>query len=447
MALDINSIRSSVEDSAENGISSLKQLAYEKKMEAKKKADELKRQAEDAKKKAKDAKDKAKKLKAALKGFKIPSLPDVPKFKMKDLTVPAETKKLLESKAVTDLKKMVGDVQDARGQILSGIATTKSMSNNIKSLKSRFGDKLKILVDGYKKEFSNAAKSLESIAAETTNPQMLIGNIAPEATTNAITSVYDKLFKGTGKKINLSSLSEITYTPTYPTLTIDSVFTAVDVVTTGGNGGSTGSGGSSGGSTGSGGSSGGLAGGGGPSNSGGGAEGGYIIHVQDTPEDRIQEVYNVYKSMVQNSFNGTPAYKLAWPSNTIVYGDRRGKVEIKVTTELYDSNGRLLLRSSGWSVNEGPPEFWWNNHRADFIIPAGEYKVIIRNEESRGDASLAFILAQGWYQKPDSPMQYMTRQRITPGQSAEFTFNTAVIEPAANGTNNLIKINNTNILE
>jgi len=411
------------------------QLEAKRQLAAKKK--ELQQKAEEAKKKAEEAKKKAQDLKAKLKGYKVPSLPKVPKFKMKDIQPPAVERKILEASALAS----------------AGIVKAKNIQSTIKNLKNKADGiraQIEVKLKSAKEKYAKAAKSVASLdAEEMITSATNIQNYDVVSAGSNIASVYKVLFKGTGKKVNITGASEITYTPNYPQIGVDTGFTEI-IVTNGGvsSGGSTGgSGGSS-----SGGGGGGVVGsGGGPTNTGGGAEGGYQIEVTATDGTSYDEVYGVYKSMVKNPFTGNPSYKLAWPSNSIIYGDRVGKVTINVTTQLWEyepeskTRGKLLLEVTNDSVDQGST--WWNNHRADFLIPGGNYLVVIKNNSYTGNRDLAFILAQGWYQRPNEPMQYITRNRIYPGDQIEFSFNTAKILPAANSSNNLIKVNNTNILE
>lgn len=87
------SLSSNIETQSDKLDKAGQDLVKQKSDEAKKQAEEAKKQAEEAKAKAEEALKKAEDLAAALKGFKIPRLPKVPKFKPKDLFVPNKEKK------------------------------------------------------------------------------------------------------------------------------------------------------------------------------------------------------------------------------------------------------------------------------------------------------------------------------------------------------------------
>lgn len=395
-------------DAVDNTISSFQQKALEKKMEAKRKAAELKQKVEDAKKKADEAKKKAKMLKAALKGFKVPILPKIPKFKMKDLKPPANVKKIM---------------------LLSAIAKFKTLNNFKLPTKAQ----KKTLLDQSIKEFSQASKSDAAIEAETVTTASLAQNITP-VTNTAIVSVYKDLFKGVGKMLEIKGLEEITYKPVYTTLTLDSEFTPIDL-----NYGDTGGG----------------------SGGGGGTytatavyfdKGTYKIGVQDTSNADIDTVYNKYNSFVKRPFTGTPAYQLEWPSNPIIKNNNsKGKVKIRVSVELTNSAGEQLIYSESDSVEESDP-MWANNHRGFFVIPAGLYYVKIKlisyeSNLSREEATqLSTIDAQLWIQS-SAGITDLLKKRLAPIPAleinyAERSFSTSMLDSLSG--NKLFKININN---
>lgn len=170
------SLSSNIETQANNLDKAAQDLVKQKSDEVKKQAEEAKKQAEEAKKKAEEAIKKAEDLAAALKGFKIPRLPKVPKFKPKDLFVPNK-----EKKKNAELKKL---------------------KDYIDSTKTEFNKTQQSIAD-YKKQAQDTKKSFDEAAKSATEKVNKISQDAQNFATQNVNSAVGGLQNLSNQTSNL----------------------------------------------------------------------------------------------------------------------------------------------------------------------------------------------------------------------------------------------------
>lgn len=148
--------------------------------------------------------------------------------------------------------------------------------------------------------------------------------------------------------------------------------------------------------------------------------------------------YNLYKSFIKNIPNGEPTVRLEFPSNSITYGDVTRFYSI---VQLFDEQDRLIIESNGEGAIAGEKPSG-NNHGAYFMIPEGNYRVVISNNSNNREGDRNYIIGEIFRQDELSPSGYYdfgNPQKLNDGEHVEYIFSTNGVSSKPSG---LIKINN-----
>lgn len=151
--------------------------------------------------------------------------------------------------------------------------------------------------------------------------------------------------------------------------------------------------------------------------------------------------FNLYKTFIKNVPIGEPTVRLEFPSNSITYFD---KTRFSSKVQLFDHKDRLIIESNGEGAIEGEKPNG-NNHGAYFMIPEGNYRVVISNDGNNGEGNRKYIIGQIFRQDALSPSgyyEYGNPQKIKEGEYVEYRFSTDGVASKPAG---LLKINNISL--